>query len=378
MVTRLQPGDYDQYEIKIPMKYLIGKKKEIFLIKELEKRHPCFSESFVFDAKFKIKKAGIISCVTVMKKNLLNKIRIKNKGFIINDQGKIVFADKNKWLAISLPVILILFIVIFFAGKNKKTLVQSKVNEFNSNEEETDFKVPDNENFISVFLSEISRTNGKLEKFCWKTDSYSEFVTGNLINCVPYEIESLVKNADAEISEINYTGNEPGFSFRKNFKTSFLHVSENYLLQSEISEKVNRILKSEKIENFKESFKPLRFEFQGNINLLKKIEKEFRESGWALTELQICKNQDEKYSFVISFSDQIITETGVKILSWISETEKIFQIPGTEKDHVGMFPEETAIKVLNDKKRIGEIKHSGGKTTVFYKNQKGNIENEKS
>ena len=43
--------DYDVYALHLPVSVLFGKKRERFLVTELGKRHPCFSDEFCFDSK---------------------------------------------------------------------------------------------------------------------------------------------------------------------------------------------------------------------------------------------------------------------------------------------------------------------------------------
>lgn len=49
----VRKNEYDRYLIPMPFSKLLGERKKKYIFSELEKRHPCFSNKFCFDSRFR-------------------------------------------------------------------------------------------------------------------------------------------------------------------------------------------------------------------------------------------------------------------------------------------------------------------------------------
>lgn len=97
----VRKNDYECYSFVVPFGCLIGKKRDRFIFKELEKLHPCFSDDCCFDSKIVFKKRNFFANVLVMDKLKFSEYRCENLGASLrleeNEKVK-VFCERKKWI----------------------------------------------------------------------------------------------------------------------------------------------------------------------------------------------------------------------------------------------------------------------------------------
>lgn len=106
----ISPGDCEIYNFHIPFKMLAGKKRQLFIRRELEKRHPCFSPRSCVDTKISLKKRRLNVRAAVMERSTLAAYQQKSAKFLFLKEEPLwpVFAKKRPLFAFSLPALALL------------------------------------------------------------------------------------------------------------------------------------------------------------------------------------------------------------------------------------------------------------------------------
>ncbi|MCF0242879.1 MAG: hypothetical protein HUK25_09580 [Treponema sp.] len=379
MITRLHKNEYDSYVMKIPLKFLFGRKRNKYIYGELEKRHPCFSDAFVFDSKFSIGKNGILSNVVVMERARVSYLKYSNgKRILCTEKGRILF-ENAKINTLVLSVILLLFLICsVFVLPHKRKVVDvidegNFITETVQPEKEEIYK-----NQINDFFADLKKCEGILESFQWNTDGYTETISASLSNCSPYQFD--FSNAvNTSLSEISYENEVSRFSFSNTYKGKIVcSVSKSEKEKESFSTQLKQILQENGFILLKESVEPLSFSFFGNSINIKCLEPLCSDSGYFIKEFRYEAGKD---SFVVSFTDSFENESVKELISLFSKSrkkilDKNLDVKVHENKTSKIDEEKTETKLI-DGKKIGVIKKNGGESHVYYKNQKGRIVNEK-
>ena len=67
----IQKECFEKYQFPIPVKYLFCNKKNRFIVEELKRRHPCFSNKDAYDSRITFKGRKLSAIVLVVKKTKL-------------------------------------------------------------------------------------------------------------------------------------------------------------------------------------------------------------------------------------------------------------------------------------------------------------------
>ena len=119
MQKMISEKDYERYKIFVPLKTFVYGRQKKYISSELEKLHPCFSDDYCFDSKFKVSKKGLYANVVVMEKLRLGEYKAEYPRADLTcqekDQGKIFVEKKTKiFITILLAVTLFLFAVMLW------------------------------------------------------------------------------------------------------------------------------------------------------------------------------------------------------------------------------------------------------------------------
>ena len=93
-------GDYDFYTMKLPLSLIRRRKRAVFVRRELEKRHPQFSEKCCADTRFLFRRGKILAEVAVMDTLRLAEYRKKYPGrhlFLEGKPDRAVFIRHKGW-----------------------------------------------------------------------------------------------------------------------------------------------------------------------------------------------------------------------------------------------------------------------------------------
>jgi hypothetical protein len=80
MKHSVDPADFESYVIPLPAGSRFGKKKESYIRGQLEKRHPCFSDSCCYDARYVFMGKELAVNTIVMDKVVLSRYRLQFPG----------------------------------------------------------------------------------------------------------------------------------------------------------------------------------------------------------------------------------------------------------------------------------------------------------
>lgn len=208
--------DYDFYSIPLSFKNVGKGHFSKFILKELEQRHPRFSDSSCYDTKYSFRKGKINADVVVMDKCILAEYRRANKGkklFLESGPPRDFFNEKNCFPKFLVLFILFIPLIVCTRKLYRNFLVPTK----NVSADETGLlnypELPeDGTEKASVLISPVelvagvftavSKKGGKIRSFSWDGKNCSFCVTG----CPAEEI------AQAKYCAVSYTNNEPYFS----------------------------------------------------------------------------------------------------------------------------------------------------------------------
>ena len=414
-------SDYETYWIPIPFGSFLGKQKNKFLYGELEKRHPCFSDDYLFCSKTFLKNRKLESKVFVMDKMKLAEYKLQYpKGqFVSEDKRKIpLFYQSQHGKKIGILILFAILIISFFQMvKNKKlhTLENNLIVDTVIEAEEEKITLPDNFNFIlndeCECLFEIINCNkSAIKSFCWEYSNFYERFDVSVNSVFPEVV--LDSLPESKISNVNYYENKPSFNLTYEKKNVIEGLEkENQKENNEIIQNVRNLLLENKCTLIEETVNPRVFRF--NLTVKQKdfmhFQKEnlFIRLGHFLYKEKImlelfsfnCKKIEENailFDVAIRFGDYKIGES----VQFIQEDENSKNIC----EFIGKNIEPFFIEIISDtpkskktnykdlggksnflekreklnnpvvvKDRIGEIKNKDGSITIFYKSKENKI-----
>lgn len=275
----VKESDYETYWIPVPFGSFLGKQKNKFLYGELEKRHPCFSDDYLFCSKTFLKNRKLESKVFVMDKMKLAEYKLQNpKGqFVSEDKRKIPLfyqSQHGKKIGILiLFVILIVFFSFFQMVKNKKlhTLENNSIVETVIELEEEKITLPDNFNFVlndeCECLFEIINSNkSAIKSFFWEYSNFYERFDVSVNSVFPEVV--LDSLPESKISNVNYYENKPSFdlTYEKKNVIEGLEI-ENQKDNNAVIKNVRNLLLENKCVLIEETLFPFTFRFNKTVNV---------------------------------------------------------------------------------------------------------------
>ena len=414
-------SDYETYWIPIPFGSFLGKQKNKFLYGELEKRHPCFSDDYLFCSKTFLKNRKLESKVFVMDKMKLAEYKLQYpKGqFVSEDKRKLpLFYQSQHGKKIGILILFAILIISFFQMvKNKKlhTLENNLIVDTVIEAEEEKITLPDNFNFILYdeceCLFEIINCNkSAIKSFCWEYSNFYERFDVSVNSVFPEVV--LDSLPESKISNVNYYENKPSFNLTYEKKNVIEGLeNENQKENNEIIQNVRNLLLENKCTLIEETVNPRVFRF--NLTVKQKdfmhFQKEnlFIRLGHFLYKEKImlelfsfnCKKIEENavlFDVAIRFGDYKIGES----VQFIQEDENSKNICEFIGKNIEPFFAEIILDVKKSKRtndkvsggksnfvekreklnnpivvkdRIGEIKNKDGSITIFYKSKENKI-----
>lgn len=376
----IKEKDYDQYYIPVSLTSLLHKKKQKYIFEELEQRHPCFTEAFCFDSKFKIINRKIFLDVIVMKKIALMEYKkhlfIPGLGLKLEKGKRRFYFSDNRWKIFL--VVFILFSILLsirLIEKNKSLRLQDSL----INEEIVNEVVSENiKNSFSGdlgidFLNVVKDENGIIKSFVWKIDGYKEDVKANLTHMFPesFNFEEDLESYSSELSPVTYNNSEPCFVFQASRKLQVMEFATNTEVGSFIKEIRNLIQKGGGIL-LEESYKPLRVKFNCHKNLavLSNIAKLLEEKQIGVGELKIEYEGNQKFLVELTCTKKFPFSNGIP-LNVIQNYSELF----VSKEAGPVIRTKNIVNnEKNNNRKIGYIGYEDGRKLVFYKNENGKIE----
>ena len=202
--TMVRRRDYDMYSVRLPFSMIRSRQRDAFVRRELEKRHPRFSEKCCADTRLSLHKDGLTADIAVMDKVRLAQYKKEFPGkrlFLEQQPERAVFKNARgggKALALGLLVCALLGGVQVVRNA-RASAVAPLTTAQTEPVEQTAFLSP--EHVLLTVLAAITRKGGKLSALVWQSGSCRFAVTG----CHPEDI------ASDEQCTVSYKNNEPHF-----------------------------------------------------------------------------------------------------------------------------------------------------------------------
>lgn len=373
--------DYEHYLIPLPMNALFGKKRKSYLLSELEKMHPCFSDDFCFDTKLKFEKRHLFFDVVVISKMKLAEYRRKLKkysaGVRFENLSRMGFFEKRIYLGTCFVLFLIVCVFLFVENYQRKNKITSEciVPESNPVIIAPQKLMKVNE-FCLKFFEIILKNEGIVNNFEWKTDGYKEKISCELENIYPEQFGSFLNVSD--FSEIKYVNGIPCVSFSGEEKLA----NENIFLKkdrenSELYNCIRNVFKESGVKVISEKRMPysVNFIFSKETDVINELNKILNIYNASVSEVKINYSNENCFSMEVTLCQDFSNSDGLNI-SILSDFKGLF-IPGyKEKEHINNDNETSFYKKTFEKqyvspnsRKIGEVRYKDGRKVVYYKTE---------
>lgn len=370
--------DYEHYLIPLPMNALFGKKRKSYLISELEKMHPCFSDEFCFDTRLKFEKRKFFYEVVVINKMKLIEYRRKQKRYssgvrFENLGNRQCFDDRKKYLKIILFFIVLLctlFFLKFNHQRKNKVTTESKVPE--QPIIIAPQKLPSVNEFCSKILDVIFQNDGKINNFEWKTDGYKESINCAMKKVFPEQFEDFLDINN--FSEIKYVNDIPNVSFSGEQKLA----NENSIFRNnsekiELYESIRKILFTAGAKIISENRIPycISFYFSNGNEVLDNLSNLLKIYDSGISKVFLSCSDDNVFFMEMTLSPLFANSEGLD-LSILNKNLGLFiNEKASQKNLIECKNENFMEKEKKQNlQKFGEVIYANGRKTEFYKNEK--------
>ena len=397
----VRKNEYDRYLIPMPFSKLLGERKKKYIFSELEKRHPCFSNKFCFDSRFRLGKKGILSDVVVMDKGKYSAYRKKGGIYF---EGLRFKRFRKDFFYIMFPFFLLLFAVFVLLFKWNSAVLTSSYDSLSEldldegkNSAKNDSEIIGADDFLVTsrgFVEELfeclKEANGKISVLTWKIRDKKEFVSMQVKDMSPDELFKFKGNEHFEISPVSYegTGNSFFFSCEKEIserenerrenddfsETEYLKEKSELPYQKEIRE----LLLKDNCVLIEEKYFPYSIHFKfGNLEVFKSLGELLKSRNLAVKELRIQVEDSAFFLADVLFEEMMNFDSGVD-LQVLEGAWSIFDVSlkGSSVEPKKIVEEkESRKKVLSEENltKVGEVRYADGSGIVFYKDRNGKM-----
>ncbi len=386
MKTFLNREDYEIYRVNIPVRLLFGKGNKSYLLEMLEKLHPCFSESYVYDNKLCLSGKGFVSELTVIDRNMLGEYRFKFPGAVLmNENKKKVFGKRNSGIFL-LSVLTVVVISTGFSVKQKlnKRALPLMEPVLSETIPPSFVKGP---GLFQKTLDEVFEAYGEIKKIQWHCDGVSESLDLSIEGIWPTDLKTLWNESECQaktaLSQVLNSGGKPAFSISRKTELKGKVRNDAPVDRRGFHEELRKRIETQKGKVLVESYNPVKVEFEmtpgEKTSLLLKQLSECAEASGFIPSGLIFENRKSVLFMGLEFTDSFQDPFQKNILQYLSEKQffKNEEIPVTEKT-VKQKPETVAVekqkKSNGSEKTVGKISHENNRTRIYIKNEKGKME----
>ena len=399
MRRTVKKSDYEIYTFNIPLR-LRGKRRDAFITRELEKKHPCFSQQCCYDSRLKLHKGKLQSLVAVMDKLKLLEYKGKSKnGISLEGIKNCKFFDDNKrFFILACGFLLLTFIAVPCLLFNSKKA--DKVNPIENvmlTEENPPIEKNDSDvsatDFLETLFLKLAGENGLIENFSYSKENFSldDFgvkISMNVKKIHPEKIDFTAERDMEKIvrrfSAVSYQDKQPSFSvdFSIPRKTAYVTAPLDLMTMAELRTAIEKkgSIKSELLDECGFSFsvedRNLCGLFLDLADMLKNTDLDLKSlrvssaNGSHLLDMGFCINSaKEGKNVFLLFSDFWNLFCEKLNFDRIDETEKtlrkaVMKTPDKQND------ESTK---SNRAEKIGGIVTKDGRKISYYRLQDGKI-----
>ncbi len=381
--SQCQTNDYDFYTIPFPLRQLGRKKRYAYLYKELEKRHPCFSDDSCFDSKLRLEKKGLMADVVVMQKYTLADYKSNGRKICISERKGSCFFKNKGALKIYSFLFLAFFLIFLLTGfflHPKKSEPQSLGTAVSEAILKEKIILPLEE--IKNLLAGINKLEGRVDSFFWKADGFNQQTILSLEGIFPEELQPLFSQtapADIKYSSLSFASAIPQMTIELNQRIRLPPAMETVKDKKDDRALVRNWLLKEGVEVLEESLAPPSLKFQlssqkNEIFFLEKMLDFFIKEEMAFSSLLIKKENQNLY-MELNFASYDY-DPDRELLKALKENALIFfrekNMP-VKKETLSSFDKSVKQEGNQEMSLIGKIIYPDGKSYEFYKNKEGKI-----
>lgn len=367
VVKKIDNSDFEFYSIKLPL-IITKNKRNAYISKELEKKHPCFSDRCWWKPKLKIKDKSFVASIAVIDKVKLARYKEENPGKILEfreNNKKIFFIEKELGLIFLVSLLFIMFIIIMIVlgtKNNKKNAEQLETLQYEINAAEIS-NIENDIEICSRILERISLYDGKVTSFSIDAN----MLNMNVYGCFPEDIR--IKNIQS--SDLVFRNNIPYFSIQKRINTPEIHnsYSSDETEDNDFHVKIRNILLTYKVNLLNENIEQNSFVFETAefFSVFKDINRILSCADIWIKNVSISR-ENEKFSVKIMFSNNANNLN--EILNVLLQNKSVFKTDVTYEKK--MIKEVEQVKESDNWEKIGTITKNNTKIE-FYKDLEGKI-----
>lgn len=395
MKNEIEKNDFEIYSFYIPMKIFFSRRKESFIINQLGKMHPCFSDDWEYFTKYVFTKKGIFAYAVVINKMVFVEYKKKymRKLYVIHDGKRIIINKYKKKNYICFLIFFLIVISIFVSFLFRKNKVSKELKIEESKIIENDL-CKENVSIIEDLLPLVSEKKGKIRFISIETNETGEKIDFSVEGIFPEVLD--IKDATLEIKNITFKNNRPSFEghiYRRMLSIKKIRNNNEFLKQ--MKTELRNLLISKGLNLLEEGDYPF------NISFNYPLEKDFvnKETfllvGGIINKYKCClsklliKKTEENKVFCQIWIENFFDPMSEKKLALMEEyLYDIFFKEAVKKKEFGKNEQ-----VINDKKnqkriekrneiemdnrnkgqKIGVIKKTNGSNVLIYKSETGKI-----
>ena len=364
--TLVRTCDYDFYTMRLPFSVIRNRKRSVFVRRELEKRHPQFSEKCCADTKFRIRRGKLTAEVAVMDTLRLAEYRKRFPDrhlFLEGQPERVVFSRRHLRAGRAVAMGVLALCMGMFFGWKTLFRAQPPAALEPPLEAAVAAAILSPEKLFAAILSGIGKNGGRVSSLKWQGGTCTFSVSG----CHPEDVSPEIACA------VSYANSEPHFELKlpvghtnallEGGDTQFLSHLRKALLQQGIV-----ILREELGQ--KDGSIQMFCRHDLISDALKTCAEQSELHQWHERAIQISSREngcDIKASFSAGAQFHEVQSPFQVIASYAHE---FFPKPRTEKVVTRTHrTEEPAVK----RDKIGEIKRINGEVFAYYRLHDGRI-----
>lgn len=383
--------DYEVYNFHLPLSILLRGKKKKYIYSELEKRHPGFSEDWSFKTKYELNREGLGSKVLVMRKIKFAEYRnLAGNKSLCFENSETDGVSKWKLKVFSKEVFVVFLVSLVAAGifvvKENYRDKRSLRNEKTSADVNNSITLV-HEYKVENFLKSCETAGAELKKIEWVSDGVYEYFSCFLSSAFPENFENFENMTDV----ISYADAVPEFMVSlKDVAEKSVEVSENEISRKEIFREIREAGMKFGVFPLEENYETGSLKFycwkylaEENSNFFTALCEVCSKFNVAVNKLTFVKaeNSDKSADFSgfsgeLSFRKDLVYVCGID-LGMLGEKGNLFfpEIRKKTSEKTSVENQKTKInkQQISHGTKVGEIVHSDGTISVFYKNDKGKL-----
>ena len=378
--------DFERYNFTIPLNKLYGQKRTSYIVSELMKRHPCFSDEFCYDSRICVNKNGFLADVIVMSRlkyvsfRRLNPVS-KYLGLKFEEVKGKRFLPSSLFLLGS-AVLCVLSVILICAGKmigdNHSSLLTEQ-----TVETQESFSSSIYGSLITNFVSFLKlNTEANVTSLEWKNDGFSEYLTMELKNCYSDSLSSFFKDCQTlDFSNLIYQNGLPSFSV--NIKDKCRHFyQENIPIDSPFRIELRHVLESYEVNILEEKSSPFGISFEAGVEIAKilgEMADYLQSANIHPSYLRISSKDKVKFLVILELfkSNDIsdmsilhsITESGLFLTSGVQKSLTDYKNSGGTQT-LRKINRATTVEIRN---KVGEVVRENGEKVIYYKDDYGKM-----